>query len=180
MPDLSAELLVWISQAQIQCPRVCHIPSLTAPLCPVGISQAMFPFWKILVPVAPPDCFGPSAAFASLHWELFQEQSLKGHTLFPFPPGPLWGQLPFHFFCFIGLFKGCQLDLGEWGFLCCSLQAASITVEPFSPGNCFLFFQMIPAALFVFSLLSNTVTKTWGINPVICSESGTAEWAVLG
>lgn len=53
-------------------------------------------------------------------------------------------------------------------------------MQPFSPGNCFLFFQMIPAALFVFSLLSNAATKTWGINPVICSESGTAEWAVLG
>lgn len=79
----------------------------------------MFPFWKTLVPVliltalprtCSPGGFGPSAPFSSLHWELFQEQSLKGHTLFPVP---LWGQLPFRFFCFIGLFKGCQLDLGK-------------------------------------------------------------------
>lgn len=38
-----------------------------------------------------------------------------GHTLCPFPLGPLWEQLPFHF-CFIGLLKGCQLDIGTWGF----------------------------------------------------------------
>lgn len=127
IPDLSGEVLGWISQAQTQCLRVCNIPPLAAP---VGISQGTCPVWKILVPVLvwllltlpfriAQDVlrggFGPSVPFASLQWELFQEQSVKGHTLFLFPLGPLWDQLPFHS-CFIGLLKGCQLDIGKWGF----------------------------------------------------------------
>lgn len=48
IPDLSGEVLGWISQAQTQCLRVCNIPSLAAP---VGISQGTCPVWKILVPV---------------------------------------------------------------------------------------------------------------------------------
>ncbi|XP_051665946.1 protein yippee-like 2 isoform X1 [Manacus candei] len=40
----------------------------------------------------------------------FQERGVKGHTLFLFPLLPLWNRLPFHF-CFIGLLKGCQLDV---------------------------------------------------------------------
>lgn len=39
---------------------------------------------------------------------------------------------------------------------------------------------MIPAALFVLSPLSNSITKPRGVDAVICSESGAAEWAVLG
>lgn len=45
----------------------------------------------------------------------FEEHSMEGHTLFIFPLLPLWDQLPFHF-CFIGFLKGCQLDIGKWGF----------------------------------------------------------------
>lgn len=45
----------------------------------------------------------------------FGERSTEGHTLFLLPLVPLWNQLPFHF-CFIGLLKGCQLDIGKRGF----------------------------------------------------------------
>lgn len=40
---------------------------------------------------------------------------MEGHALFLFALGPLWENLPFHF-CSIGLLKGCQLDVGKWGF----------------------------------------------------------------
>lgn len=134
IPHLSGEVVGWISQAQTQCLRVCNIPSLTAPLpqwdIPGNVSCLGNP--GSCARLAPPDAavphcpgratavalrggFGPSVPFASLQWELFQEQSVKGHTLFLFPFGPLWDQLPFHF-CFIGLLKGCQLDIGKWGF----------------------------------------------------------------
>lgn len=62
--------------------------------------------------------FGPSVPVCILAVRIicsFQERSMEGHTLFLFPLVRLWDRLPFHF-CFIGFLKGCQLDIGKWGF----------------------------------------------------------------
>lgn len=100
IPHLSGEVVGWISQAQTQCLRVCNIPSLTAPLpqwdIPGNVSCLGNPGSCARLAPPVPHCpgratavalrggFGPSVPFASLQWELFQEQSVKGHTLFLF------------------------------------------------------------------------------------------------